>query len=186
MFSDAILIDPDSNIVSHSAIDYYNVNRYALQFTNLMAQQIIMFWTAPMQIMVFNKKAFNPIIGVGLYDETMCFEDRDMGLRLLAKQAYGFINFPAYAYRVRANQKSTPGIDINMLHNDFSLISGKLFNQFYGVNKLFLYAQYKYYLSRKNKNLLCYFWRILMILLKTSFLLKKNINNTYINHKFKI
>ncbi|MTJ29929.1 glycosyltransferase [Aphanizomenon sp. UHCC 0183] len=166
VFSDAILIDPDSNIVSHSAIEYYNVNRYALQFTNLMAQQIIMFWTPPMQIMVFKKKAFNPIIGVGLYDETMCFEDRDMCLRLLAKQAYGFIDTRAYAYRVRIRQEVTPGVDTNSKRKDFHIISGKVFSHFSGINNLFLRAQYQSYVDRSKNKIYFYFWRLLMLILR--------------------
>ena len=146
---DAILVNPEGKVLSESAIETSKVNRFALLKDHLRQGEIIFNWAVPLQIMAFRKEAFSNQKGVGLYNENLLVEDRDMCLRLLAKNAYGFTNDIAYAYRVRAAELSkskprninatTPGLDQSLRIKHLAESGANYYSGFRGINKAYLY-----------------------------------------------
>jgi glycosyltransferase involved in cell wall biosynthesis len=141
---DAILVNPDGNVLSKSAIDSAKLNRAALLNDRLRSHEIVLNWNVPLQILAFRRDAFDREKGVGLYDESLSYEDRDICLRLSAKHAYGFIDLPIYAYRVRVEELSsdiyttTPGLDSTVMSTEFIEIGWKNSTLFMGMNRLYL------------------------------------------------
>jgi glycosyltransferase involved in cell wall biosynthesis len=158
---DVILVDPEGNIVSDSAIDYYKVNRNTLNVPHLFSREIIMRWGTPFQTMFFQKKAFDPTYGVGNYDENLPIEDRGMCLRLLSRSSYGFVDFPCYAYRVK-QYYPRPQLDGK---DWWVMLSEKYSSKFSGINRLYLQLDYQQYIHRKTW-LYMYSFRVFMKMLR--------------------
>lgn len=103
VFGDARVIDGQGQTTAPSALEYIRgSNRRALERDDLRALELILRWAVPGPVLLSRREAFDPERGVGGYDETMFIEDRDYYLRLLARQALGFVNHSVAAYRWHA------------------------------------------------------------------------------------
>lgn len=144
---DAILVDSEGNVICDSAINYYKLKRKALTDSKYFKRLVIMKWVTPFQTMVLKKKAFDPVLGVGKYDEDIAYEDRDMSLRLLSlsQESYGFVDFPCYAYRTTINQSYSDNIKFQE-----KILSAKYYSHFSGLDRLYMQINYQTYLHRKN------------------------------------
>ena len=165
---DAILVDPEGNVFSNSAIDYYKVSRNALKIPRLFVKELVMRWSVPLQIMMFRREAFDPVLGVGNYDEDLLYEDRDMSLRLLSRSAYGFVDFPCYAYRDGFNR------DYAHLRMQSIELCNKHAKSLSGVSQLYLNCLYTAYSSKTNR-VYHYIFRIIAKLLKQYHILESSI-----------
>jgi glycosyltransferase involved in cell wall biosynthesis len=106
VFGDATVIDEKGYQLASSALQKIGkANLNALKRDDLRARELILRWSVPGPVLLSRRKAFDPNLGVGLYDETMFIEDRNLYLKLLARNALGFVNKPVASYRL--HQKNT-------------------------------------------------------------------------------
>jgi glycosyltransferase involved in cell wall biosynthesis len=76
----------------------------------LLKRELILRWWVPGPTLLLRRTAYTTL---GLYDEKLLFEDRDMYLRLLSKNALGYVNYPVAFYRFdpeRFQAKASPEI----------------------------------------------------------------------------
>ncbi len=101
VFGNCVIIDSANVVTSNDGLKKLgNSNSKALLNDHLRAKELILRWSVPGPVLLSRREAFNEETGVGLYDTELFFEDRDFYLRLLAKNALGFINLPVAAYRL--------------------------------------------------------------------------------------
>lgn len=161
VYGDCTLIDSNSEIISKSAMSYlYKVNKLALLNSNYIARELILNWSVPGPGFMAKKECYDTSRGVGLYNEDLIFEDRDYYLRLLSKNALGFIDFSVAAYRLHGFNisrntkvlKLSPRM-ISALHKS----NIQLIKEFHGFTQFCLKVVtfYCYYTSRflENKNI---------------------------------
>jgi glycosyltransferase involved in cell wall biosynthesis len=100
VFGDAHIVDGDGALL-HSSGTLGFKGRHAEIFahSHRMANELIFRWWVPGPTMMMRRSALDPISGVGGYDESLSFEDRDMYLRLIARNALGFVSEQVAAYR---------------------------------------------------------------------------------------
>ncbi len=69
----------------------------------LLTRNLLLSWPLAGPILLCRREAFNATNGVGLYDETLAYEDLDMFLRFLSRDALGFVDQVVGNYRIHAN-----------------------------------------------------------------------------------
>lgn len=144
VMGDATLVNPRGKVLSTSVIKLAKINTFALKSDILRENELIFNWNVPLSIMFFRKQCFGKE-GIGLYDETLMFEDRDFCLRLLSKKACGFVDCNLYAYRSRLMDLSpqissaTPGLDAEMVWRSYHQIEFRHHSSFSGIGKVYLY-----------------------------------------------
>jgi glycosyltransferase involved in cell wall biosynthesis len=117
VFADAVTMDDDSNdLCSSYLFEKFHSNKQRLLSDTQRRMEMIVRWSVPGPVIMYRKHAFDPERGVGRYNPTLCIEDRDMYLRLLAKQQLGFIENKVARYRLHANNTmSSPKIRIQSM-----------------------------------------------------------------------
>ena len=101
VFGDCRVIDQDGSVVYESAIEGLYARkgmrkRYLLH-PALLASEIVFHWAVPGPGLLCRRETFAL---VGLYDEWLNVEDRDMYLRLVARGCLGFIDAYVASYRI--------------------------------------------------------------------------------------
>jgi glycosyltransferase involved in cell wall biosynthesis len=112
-------------------------SRLAWRQPRLFARELLLRWNLAGPVLMCRRTAFDPQIGVGLYDERFCFEDLDFFLRLLSRDALGFVDRVVAAYRIHAT--STCRSDETHLRSapaDTLRIYAKNVKSFTGINRL--------------------------------------------------
>ncbi len=100
IFGDGVVIDVEGKRLCESAIqEFWKMDKRALLHPRFMARELILNWGMPGGSVMIRRCAFDPVSGLGPYDETLRFEDRDFFLRGLSRSAVGFIDQPVSAYR---------------------------------------------------------------------------------------
>ena len=102
VFGDCVVIDGQSKRLSESGLTglYSRSARpKSLLDRRLIALELILRWSVPGPGLLLRKVAYDLDRGVGKYDEKLIIEDRHMYLRLLAKNALGFIEAKVAVYR---------------------------------------------------------------------------------------
>lgn len=108
VFSDAHAVDDDGKLMNVSTLDgHYKSEKKLLRNPPTRRMEMLHRWSVPGPVIMYRKESFDPTIGVGLYNETLCLEDRDMYLRLLERDALGFLDIPVSRYRLHANNTMT-------------------------------------------------------------------------------
>jgi hypothetical protein len=98
VFGDSEVIDAEGKLLRTSAIsDLFDSNKRALRNDRHRAWEMILRWSAPGPVLMVRRSAFEQIGG---FNESTLVEDRDFYLRLLARNALGFVDEPVAAYRV--------------------------------------------------------------------------------------
>jgi len=102
VFGDCHVVDKQGNGISDSGMRdaYFRNNHKALLNQRLLASELILRFGIPGPAFMARREAYGPPHGVGPYDETLLFEDRDFYLRLAARGTLGFIDAPVAAYRM--------------------------------------------------------------------------------------
>lgn len=100
VFGDAHVVGEDGTLLHKSGTLGFK-GRHAGVFaqSHRMVNELIFRWWVPGPTMMMRHRALDPISGVGGYDESLSFEDRDMYLRLIARSALGFVDELVAAYR---------------------------------------------------------------------------------------
>jgi glycosyltransferase involved in cell wall biosynthesis len=100
VFGDATVINDHGEQVATSALKKINnTNLNALESDDFRTREMILRWSVPGPVLLYRRTAFEEP-GLGPYDETMFIEDRDLYLRLLARNALGFVSQTVAAYRM--------------------------------------------------------------------------------------
>lgn len=168
VFGDAAMIDGNSAIICHEfEKNVKKGNKKALADPRFIAKELILKWSVPGPVFAAWRKTFDPVIGVGPYDESLLFEDRDMYLRLLAHGKLGYIPDEVALYRF-TQQSLCQDSDRNItLRRSLIKCERNARNNFNGVEKLFLNLEimrnmaYVGYLSDKT-NVAKFLWPKLM------------------------
>lgn len=102
VFGDCIVTDGQGLHCGNSALTVlFKANKQALLDPRFIANELILRWSAPGPSFMARQVCYDQNLGIGLYDENLhLFEDRDYYLRLLARNALGFIDITVAAYRV--------------------------------------------------------------------------------------
>ena len=108
LFCDSVPIDELGRPLGQSAMRYlYKANKKALCRPEFISPELILHWSVPGPGVMLRRETFDESIGVGLYDERLrLVEDRDFYLRLLARDALGFVDATTAAYRTVATGTS--------------------------------------------------------------------------------
>jgi len=102
VFGDAIPIDADDKVLGSSCLTGLGVksNINAFQSSKFLITELLLRWNGSGPVFMARRKTYNPETGIGLYDEEIFFEDRDIYLRLAASGKLIFINKIIAQYRI--------------------------------------------------------------------------------------
>jgi glycosyltransferase involved in cell wall biosynthesis len=136
VFGDASIINEQGVQTASSALHRINhTNLKALEHDRLRSQELILRWSIPGPVLLSRRDTFDPERGVGPYNETMFIEDRDLYLRLLARNALGFVPQAVAAYRMHTrNTIAAPAAQARVYKSMFEAES-KHRAQFTGTNR---------------------------------------------------
>jgi glycosyltransferase involved in cell wall biosynthesis len=121
VFGNCIIVDSENVIKATNGLKKLgNSNYQALLNDHLRAKELILRWSVP---------------GPVLYDTELFFEDRDFYLRLLAKNALGFINIPVAAYRLHGENTILDKRRIAQVYQTILKSEEKNLSQFQGIEQ---------------------------------------------------
>lgn len=169
IFSDAYLIDDNSNPLEGKFIEKYKSNLFHINSINVYEDLLKGNFIPAMSIMIKNKV----LLEVGYFDENLNYEDHDMWLRIAEKYKIHYSEYVSAKYRIHKNsltQKLTrdrwavDDIKIYRKHKNNSPLAEYLLNEL--IKDSFLndnHDVYKYLQNNKiNKRitLMCKIWGI--------------------------
>lgn len=137
VFADAEGIDENGATRYPSIIeDYYKVKHKGLICQDSLTRNLILNWCIPGPVFMCRREAYNnDNFGVGEYNESYFFEDRDFYLRLIAQNKLIFYPKIVSKYRLlESSLKFSP-----RLNNELILIERNNLKYFNGINKLLLW-----------------------------------------------
>lgn len=109
-FGTSTVMDESGTEVRTDAMSaLYGTDRTMLAYCDSMAIELILRWAIPGPVFMARREAYDPLTGVGPYDERLQMEDRDFYLRLLARGALGHLEVNVGRYRIHRNNASKPG-----------------------------------------------------------------------------
>jgi glycosyltransferase involved in cell wall biosynthesis len=139
VFGDAAMIDGNGAIICREfEKNVKKGNKKALADPRFIARELILKWSVPGPVFAAWRKTFDPVLGVGPYDESLLLEDRDMYLRLLARRALGYIPDEVALYRcIQQSLSQAPERNI-ALRRSLLQCEQNAYARFRGLEKLFL------------------------------------------------
>ncbi len=159
VFGDCLVIDEMDNVLSCSGVsEFYDLGarKLALQNHKLIALELTLRWSVPGPIFLARKSTYDI---VGYYDETLTVEDRDFFLRLLTKNALGFVDYKVACYRWHSDNLVKNPIGNSLRKNALKIAALKASREAKGLFKIALLVDY--YHHRKSI-LFRIAWRLLM------------------------
>lgn len=139
VFADAAMIDMNGNVLCREMEkNFYKINKKALEDPEFIASELILRWGVPGPVFVAWKKAYDPIIGIGLYNETLMAEDRDFYLRLLSRKALGYISDEVALYRYVPDSACHSKEKDCLIQQSIIQSEKEALDNFYGKEKYFL------------------------------------------------
>ncbi len=101
VMGDAEMIDGEGRQLCKSTlVEEFRADKHALLDSRTRCLELLLHWCVPGPVFMARRDAFDPDLGVGLYDEGFVFEDRDYYARLLSRRALGFVDAVVARYRV--------------------------------------------------------------------------------------
>jgi glycosyltransferase involved in cell wall biosynthesis len=140
VIGNAWIIDTSGNLIhKDGAAAFKGRTRGILSHSDTLRRELLIRWWSPGPTLLLRRDCFDSKKGLGLYDETISFEDRDYYIRLLARNALGFVDYPVAAYRVDPTRLATPPSQ-KMLEDE---VRSELKNlgQFSGFDKFVLWCR---------------------------------------------
>ena len=117
LFTDSQVMDTDGNAMPGSAMQrLYGVNPARFVRTQDMTATLMLYWGVPGSGLMLRNCAFDPLEGVGLFDEQLRAEDFDFYLRLAARGALAFSSERTALYRI--HETNSIGRSGNALMHD--------------------------------------------------------------------
>jgi len=141
VMGDCTIISERSEKISDSALfDYRKSDRRAFTSPESLADELVLRWTVPGPVLLLRREAFFGPRAIGFYAEDDGIEDRDFFLRLLHRNALGFVPERVSAYRVHIANNCRPNTPTGRLaHYRARLVSErKHIELFQGRRRLFL------------------------------------------------
>lgn len=98
VFADCAVVDNDNQLICKSGIEELRKGRKKyLGYDNLCGYEVVFHWCVPGPVFMARRETYDII---GPYDETLLVEDWDYYLRLISRNAIGFLDYPVAAYRL--------------------------------------------------------------------------------------
>lgn len=135
VFADARLIGETGAVVADSAIRYFGRNPASLRRKTCLAVDVLLNWEAPWT-RIFASAAL--IRRLGLFDESLQFEDRDFMVRVISDGSFTLAPEVAYCYRIRIGNRLTPGLDATRMRLDYVRSETKNYRAARGLVRLIL------------------------------------------------
>ena len=135
VFADAQLIDEQGGMVADSAIRYFGRSVRRLERPSCLVVDVLLNWEAPWT-RIFASAGL--IRRLGLFDESLHFEDRDFVVRVLSHASFTLVPHAVYSYRIRLGNRLTPGLDAARMRLDFQRAELKNYRASRGLVKLML------------------------------------------------
>lgn len=137
VFGDCSIIDGTGRQQAASALkSMRHAHLPALLNPGRIARELILRWSAPGPAMLARRTAYEPNVGVGLYDERLQVEDRDFYLKLLSINALGFI--PERVARYRWHRENSTFLNGSIVGRDVVLAEWRNAQSFKGLNRWLL------------------------------------------------
>jgi glycosyltransferase involved in cell wall biosynthesis len=141
VFGDAIPIDSRGIDISNSCLTGMNVisNKRALKSPKFLMRELLLRWNGSGPVLMLRRQAFDLDNGVGLFDENLFFEDRDMYLRLCAQNKLIFMDKIVAKYRVTPSSMSRSKALASRMSTGMMQANRKALNYCFGVSKWIIY-----------------------------------------------
>jgi glycosyltransferase involved in cell wall biosynthesis len=130
VFADAVLIDEQGSCIAESALTYHGRNPNALTRKSCLTIDVLLNWEAPWTRIFIHT---NLLRRLGMFDESLLFEDRDFVVRVLIADSFTFISDPVYVYRMRIGNRLTPGLDAGGMRADYQRSEAKNYQSAKGL-----------------------------------------------------
>lgn len=143
VFGDAVAVDEEGRTVHASALEHLTrANKRALLDARFIARELILRWGVPGGALMVRRSAYDPEGGIGPYDASLSFEDRDFYLRGLARGAIGFVDALVSAYRIHPENtfKTVNSERLKRLFRDLRLVENHNARLFRGLDAVALRA----------------------------------------------
>jgi glycosyltransferase involved in cell wall biosynthesis len=136
VFGDATVIDAEGRETASSALRKLNrANIKALVSDKFRTQELILRWSVPGPVLLARRQTYDPVHGLGGFNESRFLEDRFFYLQLLARKSLGFVENRVAAYRMHGqntiNQQALHGL----MWNDTFESENELIQQFTGEDR---------------------------------------------------
>jgi glycosyltransferase involved in cell wall biosynthesis len=169
IFGDAAMIDVNSKIICREMEkNFYKANKKALADPRFISAELILRWCVPGPVFAAWKKTYDPIFGIGMYNEDSSVEDRDFYLRLLSRNALGYLADEVALYRYVPNSLSKIKGKRNAIEESLIQSEENARVYFSGKEKLYLMivSKTRDLLVKKNKNKSNYIIYLLFLIAK--------------------
>jgi glycosyltransferase involved in cell wall biosynthesis len=122
VFGDCLVVDENDKTILRSGLTQFltpSVRPRVMNHPKLIPLEIILRWSILGPGLLLRSEAYTQP-GIGLYNELLLVEDRDMYLRLTAKAALGYVDQCVAAYRWHGDNQSRPN-DPRRKEHEFAL-----------------------------------------------------------------
>jgi glycosyltransferase involved in cell wall biosynthesis len=165
VFGDAQTIDDQGQVIHASTLRAHRADLQALGNPRRLLFELLVRWSLPGPIFLARRSSWDPETGVGPYDETLFLEDRDFYLRLLARQAVGFIPQAVAQYRVHGSNACKDPAHRPRLRETLARSAELNIHRFTGAARIILTAQAKERRAALEARPLARLWAKLVLLL---------------------
>lgn len=108
VIGDTYIVNPTNNLLDTSgSISFVKRQAWVFDHPQTLRRELLVRWWSPGPSIMLRRSTFHSD-QVGLYDESLSFEDRDYYLRLIARNGLGFVKYPVAAYRIDPARLSAP------------------------------------------------------------------------------
>lgn len=135
VFADATLIDEEGELIAQSALRYHGLHPGPMHRRNCLIVDVLLNWEMPWTRIFIRSELLRRL---GMFDESLRFEDRDFVVRVLINGSFTFIPDSVYVYRMRRENRLTPGLDAGAMRADFQRSEAKNFRAASGLIRLLL------------------------------------------------
>jgi glycosyltransferase involved in cell wall biosynthesis len=108
VFGDCLVVDENDRTILRSGLTQFltpSIRPRVMSYPKLIPLEIILRWSILGPGLLLRSEAYTQP-GIGLYNELLLVEDRDMYLRLTAKAALGYVDQSVAAYRWHGDNQS--------------------------------------------------------------------------------
>ena len=122
VFGDCLVVDGNDRTILRSGLTQFitpSIRPRVMSYSKFIPMEIILRWSVLGPGLLLRSEAYSHP-GIGLYNELLLVEDRDMYLRLTAKAALGYVDQCVAAYRWHGDNQSSPN-DPRRNEHEFAL-----------------------------------------------------------------
>jgi glycosyltransferase involved in cell wall biosynthesis len=156
VFGDAMVINAEGQETASSALYKLNrANTKALVSDQFRTQELILRWSVPGPVLLARRQTYDPIAGLGGFNESRFLEDRFFYLQLLARKSLGFVKNRVAAYRMHGKNTINQQHMQSLMWNDTFESENELIQQFTGQDRQaleFIAARSSLYRDSLNQN----------------------------------